>query len=430
MRTEIFTILFLQGLLSMSLPAQQAQEDPAYFEIHAFVQKTGVPNYVPLDCPVLEEEIEADELASKVIGTVMYELVNYWQEDSEGAEGYQENSVVGWKIVKSLDNFEVIIQTQNQRVGNRIYVHLEAQETQNCMDWDLVFSNMEIENIDRPAESSSLIALENTERTYQRYEYDPYNEDRISMPNENTQSSTTLLRPADYALEEESNLLNVPNFTEVVEEENIVSSSAKERFSALLPVASSELNLPASFFSGSQTLGDVERMINNALEAQGYASRGYFEFENGFMIATQMEHINGNGTSKALEYRYPSKITFNQSLSFENYINSLYMPESGLFRMFVFYVEAAPNEYYSDFNEIDYDLATSSKTSSQLNNLPPRLANLPYRSKNMEESNITVLVYECQTLENERRPKLLTVNTFSAFEHLTKSKLWSLFAER
>ncbi|MEL6719238.1 MAG: hypothetical protein AAFP82_11020, partial [Bacteroidota bacterium] len=199
----------------------------------------------------------------------------------------------------------------------------------------------------------------------------------------------------------------------------------------MMPAPSTEITLPLDFFTSIETIGEVERMISSSLDARGYSNKGYFEFDNGFMIATQMESINSNGTSKNNQYRWPSRIVFNQSLSFTNYLSSLFVPERGKYRMFVFYVEAAPNRIYTDFDEIDYSVASQrSFYDKDRSPLPDRIANLPYRHKNGLDSNVKVLVYETQTGGGERRPNLLLASSMSAREHLMKSGLWNMFSTR
>ncbi|NJK83452.1 MAG: hypothetical protein HC912_06150 [Saprospiraceae bacterium] len=146
------------------------------------------------------------------------------------------------------------------------------------------------------------------------------------------------------------------------------------------------------------------------------------------MIATQLEHFNSNGTSKAAQYRYPSGITFNQSLSFQNYVSSLFLSEVGLYRMFVFYVEAAPRQAYG--NELDYNLSSTQKVQNTKTGLRSEtLIVQPYRHKSVYDSNVTLMVYEFQVKANERRPTLLSVGTLSAQDHLVRSGLWEVFKQ-
>jgi len=428
MKLKIFTTILCKIGFLLPCLAQLAPAD--YYEIKMYVNNAKIPKDEPFDCPLLEQQVDSDQWAYTLTSRVIYELITFSSVDEtrEGAEGNSEENLVGWKIINNSNTFfEVVIQTKNFKLGKRISEHFELQSTQGCMTWDLIINSSEIEAFEEQTITKATEQPNNN--NYEIERTDPYAIEETGNMEEKNPNDSQPSYPTSYGLVESNPLFGIEDNIEVENQEAVVVTNTRERFSALLPPASSELNLPASFFTRAETLGDVEKIINNTLDAQGYSNRGYFEFDKGFMIATQMEHINSNGTSKAVEYRYPTRITFNQSLSFENYLSSLYMPESGLFRMFVFYIEAMPKDYYSDFNEIDYRLNANSQISTNVNRLPEYLANLPYRSRNVEESNITVLVYECQTSSGERRPKLLTNNTFTAREHLVKSRLWNLFAQ-
>lgn len=420
-----------------------AQEELlANIEIRAYIDQQSLPQYTPNDCPALEELIEDDQLATRVVSTLMYELINFWgNESSEGAESVDNSEdVVYWKVIKTdNDNYEAVLKTENIRLGKRIYQHLEVQQEQNCFNWALVFSNEEIAAVEESDEAELVV-----ERDFEKPDaydvYDPYVGAYISeFGNPDA--------PNDLAIAEEQRLpsttfefggrdMNVETAPDSYSNTNnynnrLAVSNRAPAFSSMMPAASTELNLPSDFFSGLETVGDVERRIASVLETRGYANKGYFEFDNGFMIATQMEGIASSGAPKAAQYRFPSRIVFNQSLTFQNYMNSLFLPERSKYRMFVFYVEAAPDRAYRDFNEIDYSVADSRNFGNNRRSpLPDNIANLPYRHKSNFDANVKVLVYEAQTGANNRRPSVLSNPTLSAREHLVRSGLWNWFEER
>ncbi len=399
-------------------------------EIRAYIQKEQIPKYVPLDCPILKQQVQDDVLALRAVNTIMYELINFWGEDDlEGAEVYSDGSTMNWKIAKAGNNsFEVVAVTKSIRLGQKMYNIMETQAEQECFEWSLVISNEEVVVLD----DTPMKSFAEEDIAYQRF--DPYAEEYTVKPEppavNNTRDKDDFLAYEPITLSRTNTVaMREPEIkrTETITNDNTgtYNSNRRSEFSAMLPNPSAQLTLPADLFKSIQSLGEVERLIVNALDKKGYDNKGYFEFENGFMIATQLEHFNSNGTSKAAQYRYPSGITFNQSLSFQNYVSSLFLSEVGLYRMFVFYVEAAPRQTYGD---MDYSLSRTQMVQSESTGLRSEaLINKPYRHKSIYDSNVTVMVYEFQVKPNERRPVLLSVSSLTTQDHLTRSGLWDAF---
>ncbi|MEM0995368.1 MAG: hypothetical protein AAGI49_20210 [Bacteroidota bacterium] len=422
-------------------------------EVHAYIQQDQLPQYAPVGCPALEEKVEDDILAERVISTLMYELINFWGEETvEGAEGgFNDRDAVFWKIIKSnQEDFEVILKTEDIKLGKKVYAQLEEQQVQTCFNWGLVFSNEEVTVMEED-ETEALVIAEDFDAPTAYERYDPYQADYIrnAANAPNTDEFNDNEAPESVAYDTYSDPFleyDIPDSNMALGEAETTSpdsydtesygrtdnyNAASAAFSAMMPAPSSEIVLPLDFFTSIETLGEVERLLTNALDARGYTNKGYFEFDNGFMIATQLEAINSNDTPKAAQYRWPSRVVFNQSLSFSNYMSSLFLPDRSKYRMFVFYVEAAPDRIYSDFDEIDYSVSSRTNVNDgRRSRLPNEIAQLPYRHKNNMDSNVKVLVYESQTGANERKPRLLAANTSSAREHLMKAGLWSLFERR
>ncbi|MEL6944282.1 MAG: hypothetical protein AAFO82_16595, partial [Bacteroidota bacterium] len=127
--------------LSTFLWAQeQAEDDLQTIEIHAYIQQAQIPQYAPIDCPQMSEQVADDILASDVLGTIMYELINFWgHEPIEGtAGGYSDKEAVFWKIIKSNgEDYEVIMKTQSILIGKKVYAQMEEQQLQECFQWGL-----------------------------------------------------------------------------------------------------------------------------------------------------------------------------------------------------------------------------------------------------------------------------------------------------
>ncbi len=425
----------LLGLVLVTIGYSMEGQELEVLELRAYILEDDIPQYMPVDCPIVNEQVQDDVTALGILNTVTYELIHFYgTENLAGSEGYQDNNIVDWEIIYGNGSFEVLMKTKALRLGQKLYSFMEAQQSQSCLDWSLVISNEEILVLnENNTNQNTEVETYDFNRTYERY--DPYAEE-YSVPTIRTNNYEEsiiydpVMTPEEASESTPSAIIYDPTRqNEILEEQPIATTTTQQyNFSAMMPNPSDQLNLPTDFFKSLQSLGDVERVISNALSQKGYTNKGYFEFDNGFMIATQLEHFNSNGTSKRGQYRYPSRVTFNQSLSFQNYLNTLYLPESGKFRMFVFYVEGVPQQTYEDFNEIDYSLSNNSQVKdSRVDRISSQLINKPYRHKNSYDSNITVMVYECQTRANERRPTLLEVSSISAKDHLTRSGLWESF---
>lgn len=155
------------------------------------------------------------------------------------------------------------------------------------------------------------------------------------------------------------------------------------------------------------TLGHIDNIICNALDARGYSQRSYFCVPNGFAMVTQLEQFNKTGTSKGEESRwvdYPVQENFD---GFWDYMKALVLPTVGYFRVFVFVV--------------------TDKTFSQPlgKNIPVKEAEgwigrggrwLPEVVGNIHTTNnyrVTVLVYEFEATQakkiaKQKHPCLLT----------------------
>jgi hypothetical protein len=103
------------------------------------------------------------------------------------------------------------------------------------------------------------------------------------------------------------------------------------------PDPSTFYNIPASFFSGDKTFGDVDYELEAALNGCRYDVKKYYYVPDGFAIVTQMERINNDGTSTMPPDRWKYSISddINDPVS---YIKSLFSAPSGDFRVFVFIV--------------------------------------------------------------------------------------------
>lgn len=108
-------------------------------------------------------------------------------------------------------------------------------------------------------------------------------------------------------------------------------------FPVPFPDPSTFYNIPASFFNGDKTFGDIDNKLQTALDGCRYDVKKYYYVPDGFAIVTQMERMNNDGSSTMPPGRWKYSIAgdINDPIS---YIKSLFSAPSGDFRVFVFIV--------------------------------------------------------------------------------------------
>lgn len=164
------------------------------------------------------------------------------------------------------------------------------------------------------------------------------------------------------------------------------------------------------------TLAEVDNRLRRALNGRGYAQRSYFQTPNGFAIVTQLEQFNTDGASKSGQTRwvdYPVQDNFN---GLWGYLSSLFVPNSGYFRIFVFVVTDVP--YNQSARRVSKEEAVG-WLSQGLNILPREIGQMPVNDNHY----LDVLVYEFEAPQTTKRcaqkcPSLKDCNT-----HLAKSGL-------
>lgn len=187
------------------------------------------------------------------------------------------------------------------------------------------------------------------------------------------------------------------------------------------PKSSTKMEIPRKAFSNCLTLNDVDKILTRALSNQGYDDKNYFLVPSsgtrGFAIATPLEQINKNATSKNPPNRWKDGIVSNY-FSFSEIIASIFEAQPGYFRVIVFIVTDVG---FSQSNK-DLDWPTLKELITISHNvLPKSMAKLSFTN----EYNVTALIYEYKLPENSSEAKLQKPSAHSAKTHLVKSKLWS-----
>jgi hypothetical protein len=178
------------------------------------------------------------------------------------------------------------------------------------------------------------------------------------------------------------------------------------------PLASGQSVLPKSFFNNCKKLGDIDQKLASVLGQQGY-ERSYFKVPGGFAIASRLEQINDDASSKQEPNRWSDQVP--PVTSFSEFIGALFFPRVGFFRIVVFVVTDVP--FNQKQTTVSKNEATSWLTQGK-NVLPDAAVKLPINPN----FNCTALIYEYKFTENQ---KSSLSTRFSVQTHLEKARLWN-----
>lgn len=168
--------------------------------------------------------------------------------------------------------------------------------------------------------------------------------------------------------------------------------------------------------TNATTLGDVNARLRQALQANGYEQRSYFQTPGGFALVTQLEQFKADGSPKTGANRwkdYPVQENFE---GVWGYLKSLVMPMPGNFRIFVFVV--TDQAYGQSSRRVGKSEAVG-WLSNGLNRLPPKIAGAPLN----DQHYLDVLVYEFEAQEGNRLCQQKWPGIISGQTHLQKTGL-------
>jgi hypothetical protein len=175
-----------------------------------------------------------------------------------------------------------------------------------------------------------------------------------------------------------------------------------------------------SAFEDCDNLEDVNNILVSALHKQGYTDKSYFgigenDNNHGFVIATRLEQINEDATSKEDPNRWNPDLIKDIKLSFNNIIKSLFFTNEGYFRVIVFVI----TDLDIDKSEISVNREEAlSWVKGGKDKLPKEVA-----QKAKQGFEITALIYEYKLQENRVEAKLVEQSLKTGVIHLTKSQI-------
>jgi hypothetical protein len=188
------------------------------------------------------------------------------------------------------------------------------------------------------------------------------------------------------------------------------------------PPASATEVLPRSMFEQHaplSTLGNLNDALIAGLEKTGYFEKSYYAVPRGFALATRLEQISEDGTSKAAPARWSSSAPSVHGFSITEYLRALLTDNPGYYRVVVFVVTDVP--FAESGAEVGMSEAQKWLTKGA-NALPPSIASAAFG----QNTECTALIYEFSRSEG-KDPVLLQPGHLDAHTHLVKSGLWNAF---
>lgn len=155
------------------------------------------------------------------------------------------------------------------------------------------------------------------------------------------------------------------------------------------PVATSRDVLPPLQMSNgkpARTLGDIDRILSDALYRTGYGAKGYYSYPDGFALATRMEQIYPDGRSMPPPARFQYSPAPPPFWSLQT-IESVFVPRQGYFRVIVFIVTDLP---ITESSTPTTETVASNWTSAGADSLPVQVASTPVS----QGIKVTAFIYE------------------------------------
>ncbi len=187
------------------------------------------------------------------------------------------------------------------------------------------------------------------------------------------------------------------------------------------PRASATAEIPARFFSSQPSdvlrLRDVKGALQAALESCGYFEKSYYSVPSGFAMATRLEQINRDGTSKEPPDRWAVEAQPLRKFSLKEYLRALFTANPGYYRIIVFIVTSTP--FYQARRMVSRQEAMD-WLGSGLNELPDSIGQLEY----LEKYTCTALIYEFEQPNPGEPGELKIPSNLLGRTHLVKANLW------
>lgn len=188
------------------------------------------------------------------------------------------------------------------------------------------------------------------------------------------------------------------------------------------PKASAQESIPDKWLrtGTAPTLAEVADKFEKAIKLAGYRERSYYAVPNGFALATQLEHIQPDGTPLPGDDRWTVGTPRVGNLSLLAFIKALASAPPGVYRVIVFVVTDAP---WKQSPSAPGEQQVMDWPGGGATGLPVSIGNLPFGENYRAEA----LVYEFRKGQSGPAQTILP-SQVSGETHLTKGGLWRLLS--
>jgi hypothetical protein len=233
---------------------------------------------------------------------------------------------------------------------------------------------------------------------------------------------TPLRKPT---LKRSPTILSLPKQSATDTEREVEDQEEVPEFPWPPPKASASDTIPRELLvdnTAHPLVGTVARAIESAFQQAGYGEKSYYSVPGGFAMASRMEQMNQDGSSKASADRWSLEVPRMSTFSLSLYLTALFRGRPGYYRVIVFVV--TPQPFWQSSAKITSEDA-GVWVSSGLNKLPEKMANQEYSPAH----TCTALIYEFKRTEG-RRAEFVDPSEITGPTHLEKSGLMAAFAKR
>ncbi|MDB4286266.1 hypothetical protein N9933_03090 [bacterium] len=175
---------------------------------------------------------------------------------------------------------------------------------------------------------------------------------------------------------------------------------------------------PSRSFSSVTTLADMNEILSNALNKNGYYGKHYFSVPDGFALVTQMEKIYPDGESYDTWDRWETAVNLKNTFSLRDYFISLVFARPGYYRAITFVV--APDLVNRNPLIAGGRLNEASWRNGVGPQLPAFVGEIPFTYK----YTVTARVYELEVPENGEARLIEGREALQARVHLQKAGIW------
>jgi hypothetical protein len=186
------------------------------------------------------------------------------------------------------------------------------------------------------------------------------------------------------------------------------------------PKASASVTVPSDFFSKPDAktfLRDVSERLTNALDQNGYGSRGWYAVPDGFALASGLEQFDTDGRSLNDQFRFVTDLQPPRITGVVSYLRALLTARQGHYRVIVFIV--TPHIFTGAKEAVSPEEARS-WLSAGANALPKAVGDLELTSSYL----CTALIYEFERATDEDQPVLKVPGSLTGREHLERAGIW------